>query len=401
MLPRGKALARMLASRILEALYASDRRPAEALWIKHWTPSPLRAKRERAVLEGIRKIVPGLECRDYLFALENAEGVPFVYESPDAPQLKSLRKAFDLDKVASGPGGEYASMLRLAEWLGSRWDHGTDEVPGGNGAGMDLVAVVRAGADGKKYWCEIAAKVGVLAFASLGWPARLATISRDGYTWEHAIIEVWSADHSKWVALDTDFNVVFEAGGIPQSAYELCHQGPELRAAGRLQARLLGPPKPSLPLVDLLPFYAYLHIDLRTDWHTRRLRSGSPAGGDRSTWWTARPDFPRLITAKVRMDPRERFDWPVNRAWVLLEKVEPLASARHRIEASVCAYAPHSRRVEISVDGGEWREAGERLVLELASGEHTLSTRVISAAGWTERAETVSIRLPVAKGSGP
>ena len=160
------------------------------------------------------------------------EIVPFVFESPDAPHLVALRKRFDLDSVVAGSGGEYGAQMRLATWIGTRFQHGTDKVPGGRQV-CDPVAVIDAGQKGARFWCEIAARTMTQAATAVGWPARVITASRDAYTWEHAVAELWSNQFDKWFVVDPDFNVVFEADGVPLSAWELVHQGPALQANNR------------------------------------------------------------------------------------------------------------------------------------------------------------------------
>jgi hypothetical protein len=246
---------------------------------------------------------------------------------------------------------------------------------------MDVIQTIREGMRGRKFWCEIAAKVGVQAFAAMSWPARLIGVSRDGREWTHAVMEAWSNDFAKWFAIDTDFNVVYESGGIPLSAYELCHDGPAVQARDDLRHRLLGEPKPSLPLKDLLPFYDCICLDLRSDWYTRKLKRGSPAGGDLATWWTARPGFAPSLAPKIRIDNACRFNWPVNIAWARLDRVE-VHCGRYDVRARLHAYSPHFAGFQVSVDAGGWQAIdGDAWEVSLAPGNHTLAVRVATTNG--------------------
>jgi len=92
---------------------------------------------------------------------------------------------------------------------------------------------------------------------------------------------------SKWFMVDTDFNIVFEADGKPLSAYEMCHAGPALQESGKLRLRLLGEPKPSLPLIELLPFSPTC-MSICVPIAHAEIALGSPAE-DLATWWTAAP----------------------------------------------------------------------------------------------------------------
>ena len=315
--------------------------------------------------------------------------IPFVYESMNAPHLVAFRERYKLNELIAGAADEYEAMLRLGGWVGSQWDHGLDAIPGGNTLCFNPIAVVEAGRAGAKFWCEIAAKVTVHAATALGWEARLVTGSRNGYDWEHALAELWSNQYNKWFVIDADFNVVYETtDGVPLSAFELCHDWPELEKAGKLTVRRIAPAKPSLPLIDLLPFYRYVHIDLRNDWNSRQLRRGSPAGGDLATWWTARPDFGPLLTSKIRVDDRHRFNWPVNKVEIHVKEVE--IHTRHlenrseqwlRFGLSLVAYSPNFQAFEVSFDGKSWdKTVSGKYSLPCFQGEHTIKVRVVTAS---------------------
>ncbi len=385
---------RILASRALLFLYKSDLIETKSKVEKYWSGCATSSSQALTAFEGIKKNIPDLSCDNYLSGMKDAEKSPFVYEHPDAPHLKKLRDTFGLEKLVAGAANEYEAMIVLGTWLGSRWDHGKDPIPSEEFE-MDIVGVIQSGMQGKRYWCEIAAKVAVQAFSSLGWLARLTTTSRDGYSWEHAIVEVWSSQFAKWFALDTDFNVVFENDGIPLSAFELCHDGLALDKAGNLKVRPLGDPKPSLPPTDLLPFLAYIHIDLRSDWHTRKLRLGSPAGGDLATWWTARPDFSNLVTPKIRIDDRGQFDWPVNMAWVVLDSIQ-VVGEEYQVHANLRAYSPHLAKMQASIDGGPWKDVRDAtLAATLEPGRHSLAVRVIDIKGGQGMSNATMLSLPI------
>ncbi|MGH8210541.1 MAG: hypothetical protein ACREU6_13305, partial [Steroidobacteraceae bacterium] len=307
-----KQLGRLVATPLYAAMYRADLDQVQQITRSYHIG--LSSPSARSALESWRDLettVPELHVTGAQEP-QHPEWSPFVYEQPDSPYLRSFRAKYHLDDIVRGAADEYAAMLRLGGWLGTRWDHGSDTLVGTSQV-CDPSAVVEAGEQGARYWCEIAARTMVHAATAMGWPARLVTASRDGYTWEHAVAELWSNPFNKWFVIDPDFNVVYESSGIPLSAFELSHDGPGLQRAHRLTVRAIAPSKRSLPLRDLLPFYRYVHIDLRNDWCTRPLLAGSPAGGDRATWWTARSPFnPPLLTAKKHVDDAATFNWKVN-----------------------------------------------------------------------------------------
>jgi hypothetical protein len=231
----------------------------------------------------------------------------FVPERSDAPHLQALRKRYDLNAVIAQASSEYDAQLKLAAWVGTRFEHGTDEVPGGRQV-CDPIAVFEAGARGARFWCEIAAYSMIHAAGAMGWRARMITISTDGLTWEHAVAELWSTQFGKWFVVDPDFNVVFEYKGVPLSAWELVHQAPGLKRSGELTVRRFAKFKEGLQPQDLLRLYAYAHADFRTDWCTRPLRRASPAGGDLNTRWTSRDGLTPVLSAIPRAASRESFE---------------------------------------------------------------------------------------------
>jgi hypothetical protein len=239
----------------------------------------------------------------------SSETPVFVFERPDAPHLAALRSRYPLDRIIGGANGEYDAQLKLAAWVGTRFEHGSDPPPGGRRA-CDTVAVIEAGQRGARYWCEVAAYTMIHAAQAMGWPARMITASTDGYTWEHAVAELWSREHGKWYVIDADFNVVFEHDGVPLSAWELVHEAPVLQSAGRLVTRRFAPLKQGLYPQDVLRFFAYAHLDYRTDWCSRELRRASPAGGDMNTRWISRPGREPPLSAIRRQTVRQLFEFP-------------------------------------------------------------------------------------------
>ena len=383
-------LARVAATPLLAWIHRDDDDEAERLRAHYWRG---RADANpEASWRGLATQYRALEVIEVRCAPPAVGPVPFVFETVGAGYIARFRKDFRLDRVVADAPNEYEAMLRLAAWVGSRWDHGTD-TPADGSVAFDPGAVVAAGAGGQRYWCEIAARTMVHAATALGWSARVITASRGGYIWDHAVAEVWSNEFDKWVMLDTDFNILYESEGTPLSAFEICHDGPRLAREGRLSERRIADRKPSLTHQNLLPVFRYVHVDLRNDWRSRPLPRGSPAGGDRATWWTARPSLERLLTAKVRVDDARRFDWPINHVQIFAADAKPTADG-HLLRVVFGSYSPRFKAFQVSVDGSTWESVpGHGHELRFAAGTHTVRARVLGQAGFAGPERSVSFRL--------
>jgi hypothetical protein len=371
--------ARVIAAPLLAEIYRDDLKHVDNVTRRYWVGyfdasgrPPVETWTE------IARQTSGMVLVDADTAQQARKRIPFVYESAGAEYLRAFRSKYRLDDIIAGASDEYGAMLRLGNWMGTRWDHGLDQVPGCN-----VAAVVESGEHGAKYWCEIAAHTTVQAATSLSWPARLITASRDGYSWEHAVAELWSNQFDKWFVLDTDFNVVFERRGIPLSALELSEYGEEWEKNRELAVRAIAPAKASLPLIDLVPFFKYIHVDLRNDWCSRLLRPGSPAGGDRNTWWTARSTLPRILTAKIRVNDPSSFDWKINSVGIYAASAVRMNAEALVVKIRLGVYSPVFEEFQVKVDGGPWqRVTGYEHELSVMPGEHIIRARIQTRSGF-------------------
>lgn len=333
--------------------------------------------------------IPGFR---YLADSKNAQivrGIPFVYEDMNAPYLVRFRTHYGLQYMITGAVDEFSAILAVASWVGTRWDHGISSLP--ESGKYDPAAILDRAEQGSPFWCEISSILMVQAATSLGWPARLVTGSRDGYKWEHALAEVWSNQYGKWFVIDADFNIIYWAEGKPLSAYELCHSGPSLQQSGKLQVKQFAPLKPSLKLIDLLPYYRYVHIDLRNDWFSRRLKRGSPAGGDMATWWTARSDLGPLLTSKIRVNDQGKFDWAVNTVGIYAEDVRrDSQNGDYQISLTLAGYSPYFKNFQFAQENGKWEDMESSSIhIAVKEGTHCLEARIVTLASVPGPASTV------------
>jgi Transglutaminase-like superfamily len=307
--------------------------------------------------------------------------IPFIYQKPNGDYLVELCKKYHIDEFAEARATEYAKIIKIANWVGTRWDHGTDMPPCGENHCRPAFLVATA-ETGSKYNCYFAAQLMIHAASALGWPARMVTASKDGYIWNHALVEVWSNQLNKWFLIDTDYNIIYKSSGIPLSAFELCHDGPRLQKDGRLQIVGFAPLKPSLKITDLLPLYRYVHIDMRNDWLTRKLVGGSPAGGDLSTWWTARPDLNVLLTSRIHIKNKFKFNWKINTIKIYCLGVAIDADGSRFLKIGLLGYSPYFISFKYNIDNGAWILDKDGLFLiPLKHGRHQLFAAILGYGG--------------------
>ncbi len=398
-LPLASDAARFGGSAVARLLYAGDLRQARTLSAAYVVGVPRSSPGAPAeTWAAAARTAPRLAFDARSAGLVSLPSHAFVYESPDSPFLARLREDQGLDEVIAGHSDEYEAQLALGRWAGTRFPHRMDVRPP-DYPWFDPVLLLDASARGEAYWCEIAARLTVYAAASVGWPARIAVVSRvGGSPYDHAVAELWSNQFRKWYVLDTDYNHVFEVEGRPLSAFELCHAGPELAAAGKLSLRRFAPVKEGVdPTRDQIPYFAYVHVDLRNDWLSRRLRPGSPAGGDRNTLWTRREGTPDLLTFRQREDEQDAFDWPVNSVELRALAATDSPGGSVTIRLGFRAYAPYFEGFALSVDHGDWaRVDGAVREVVLAPGTHEVAARVLTRGG---PGPPASVRLEVRPGS--
>jgi hypothetical protein len=370
---------RIAASKLLQFFYSEDNRLVEEIVSTYSTSSVEKKRLSYGIswFDFAKGISSQIDYDDVII-----KSVPFVYESLDNPSIIKLKGYLSSQIELNHRLDEFSQMLVLFDWIGRQWDHGTD-IPAGGYSRFDPIVLLRSAREGGRFWCEVSARFTVYAATAMGWPARLVSLSRSGYQWEHAVAEVWSNQFGKWFAVDTDFNLYYEKNDTPLSAFELCHYGEKLAAGSELVIKQIAPKKPSVKMIDLLPYYAYIHIDLRNDWLSRDLAKGSPAGGDLSTWWTARESIKNILTIKKRVDDQSFFDWPVNVVNIRpYRKLNRFSVSTYQYYVGFEAYSPYFRHFEWRLDEGKWLKGKKaEILLPLASGGHRLMVRVRTTNG--------------------
>lgn len=189
-----------------------------------------------------------------LTSLDNGAAVPlrtpFGWEEFDRPQLRTLRQWYGLDEVISKAASDLERVVRLRDWVKSRWDH---EQPITSPPWDALYMLERVEKGIEAFYCVHYSVAFMQCCLSLGIPARLVNLHQgiapadfdrrravfeppDLPVFEHVVNEVWLDDLGRWVMMDVDFDIHYERGGVPLSALEI-HQVLLADELGTLQVR--------------------------------------------------------------------------------------------------------------------------------------------------------------------
>ncbi len=321
--------------------------------------------------------------------------IPFVAAGYDDPQLELLRKTHHLEQVVAPARDEWTAQLLLKEWVHSK-------IPLGNpkSSAVHALDILEKSARGEKFYCTHYAITYAECALALGWQARKLGIDRphgkDGFqSSHHGVAEVWSNVFAKWIAIDANFNLHFEKGGVPHSAWEvraewLKNQGAEVERVTKAPPHTV---KTKLGRTtwdfaeDETSSYFWNYIGTHvvtgeTRDPSRLLFLQDPA--NESLLWYQNHD-PRTRSSRLHVGylrntfiPTRRFEdayWTVG----IVDAAVTKASAKS-IHFSVKSYCPNQVAFERSVDRHAWEPVQDTAAVkwELKPGWNTLVLRTLS-----------------------
>lgn len=318
-----------------------------------------------------------------LYSVDDRAAV-FAYQ-PETKELHSTRDRYNLHSVIAGKHSQIEILAALNDWTRRQWIHGT------NGSvdfrRFDANTVIAAAKSGARFSCQVASMTFAQLAASIGYQARLISLSNNREDSYHAVSEVWIDDFDKWVVFDTDFNVYYTDGsGSPLNVLEL-HQA---LISGRFTGITVmkGSYRPeafdieearSQPL--LLPYYRYFYVDMRNDWMTNVYFQGHPKRSDRSSLrWQDEGEVGFLDLKPVAHDRSELY-WPLNHVEVRLG-----VTGDKKVPADVIVYlktiTPNFDRFEVRIDNlPSFSHRSSRLTWKLRPGLNVWTVRAVNGFG--------------------
>lgn len=310
----------------------------------------------------------------------------FKFDSHDNPKLKELRERYQLERVIAPGRDEFDRQIHLMDWAHHQFKKFGK--PSTNAAGA--LSILHAIEEGHTFFCSQYTHVLVSAAASLGWVNRELALRRHqgvakvGGSTEHAVTEIWSNQHRKWIMLDPTSNMYLERDGLPLNAYEIRQEwfyrgGTNLVfVIGKERKRYR---KSDLPIVlqhfpgfgelavhpDELDKYGFIGYIPNTDLMDRREDYGQmfitkDQLCDGTKWHV------RTLPQNPATDPY----FPIGQAALTL------APDAGKIRVTLKTFTPNFQRYEIQTNGGAWTTSEPEFTWALYVGTNHLSVRTIN-----------------------
>ena len=162
-----------------------------------------------------------VKTMDVLPLVKNEFSDRFEFDCFGVKSLETLRKQEKLDEATAPGKTEFEKQVLLLDWAHKRIKHFGP--PPGNAAN-DALGIIKGADAGQTLNCGYYAEVLRSALLSMGYVCRhiaLKGAHSDGNGSEHDILEVWSNQYRKWVAMDPTLNMHFLKGQTPLNAFEL------------------------------------------------------------------------------------------------------------------------------------------------------------------------------------
>ncbi len=324
--------------------------------------------------------------------------VAWEWEATDRPELARLRRQENLDEVVSGARTQYEAQMRLLDYAKKRWEwtNPAPEYPEWNA--LAIVDRVNKGGGGGMCIQQNLFFIGLCQ--AFGWQGRLVGV--DG----HEVAEVWSDDYGKWVYFDAFFPnhcLCDPKTGEPLSMLELHERYleyfyPDRSMDWATDYRLSAdeihrrPDKPRV-LRSSLTYHdqaeneyvgfinaRILRILPRTNFFAKvHPRPVAHDGGGYYwdgyvSWYDARTP---IRGQYARYTDRPRDLWP-DLNTVHVTATQGYGSDRLFLEFET--YTPNFKRLEVSVDGGQWKPVEDRWTWLLVPGKNALLVRAVNTA---------------------
>lgn len=325
----------------------------------------------------------------------------FRFDSHSNPKLKELRARYRLDEVIAPGTDEFHRQVLLMDWVHHRFRKFGAPSTNVKGALKILGAIEQ----GHTFFCSHYVHVLVSCAASVGWIARPLALRRHqgaakvGGSTEHAVTEIWSNQHRKWVMLDPTSNMCLERGGVPLNAWEIREEW--FYRDGTNSSFIIGRERKRYKKTDLpiflRSFAGFGDLAVNPDELDKYGFIGYIPNND---LMDAGEDYARMFIVKDKLcdgtkwhvrqipaNPATDPYFPINQA-ALDFRVQS-----GKLSVVLRTLTPNFNRYEVQIDDGEWKPSTDEFVWPIHSGANKLAARTVNQFGITGPVSTAVLEV--------
>jgi hypothetical protein len=319
---------------------------------------------------------------------------PFSYQPFEEPGLAELRKEYKLDEVAAGAKNELDVLIMLRNWARSRFQRHDYQPFMQN---FDALTVLRNNIHNEKNepWqpgrqfrpCHFFPLFYSQILLSMGYQPRLVRISHledRGYS-GHGMVEVWSNQFDKWIAMDPDLNLHYEKDGVPLNLLDIHNERyaktpTRVRMVRGIQTSGDAATVREFSVEEMIEYHSYIQIlDMRNDWLTNHYFRGHPKRSDGASLFWIDERMPAVFNMKPKTSNVTDFYWTLNQTEIWAQREH---SENKKMRLAFRTFTPNFKHFEVIKDGTERIVTDkDRFEWLLHKGENRIEVRSVNKFG--------------------
>lgn len=153
---------------------------------------------------------------------QNNPNYQFYYsDTLNNKYLRELRESYGLDTLTINLAGEMDKIKTILNWSSSQWEHNGSNSP----SKSDALTILKEAKTGKQFRCVEYGIIAASSLNSIGISARVLAlktkdVAKVKFGAGHVATETYSKEHSKWIFIDPQFDIMPTLNGIPLNAVE-------------------------------------------------------------------------------------------------------------------------------------------------------------------------------------
>jgi hypothetical protein len=308
----------------------------------------------------------------------------FAFENYHSPRMKHLREKYGLDAVVAGEADEWKRILLLRNWIHA---HIRIENENPTRTRLETFALLDAALAGGAFECTHFSIVQHAVLNSFGYVTRRLGagpgLKENGG--HHGINEVWVNKLSKWVLVDSKYDLHFEKDSVPLSALEIRDE--VWKDGGKSVVLRYGPERKTTtddPAVEkekpTAETYRWVSFETSTNRFTiypatlsstlvllddENFRNNVWYRGGKPAWFYNTP-------YALRTTQRDWIEWTPN---VIASRVR-VDGEKARV--SLASFTPNFKTFQMRIGEGTWRNCEDELDVPLVKGTNRFVFRTVN-----------------------